>query len=60
MSKSVVKAVFRAKIVKGHGSGVVCGVCGKADYTVKLKVFRVKVLSVAISLQKACTARRKF
>ena len=28
MSKSLVKAVFRAKIVKGHGSGVVwCGVC---------------------------------
>ena len=24
MSKSLVKAVFRAKIVKGHGSGVVC------------------------------------
>ena len=27
----------------------VCGVvCGKTDYTAKLKVFRVKVLSVAI------------
>ena len=24
-----------------------CGVCGKTDYTAKLKVFRVKVLSVA-------------
>ena len=48
MSKSLVKAVFRAKIVKGHGSGVVwCVVCGKTNYTAKLKVFRVKVLSVA-------------
>ena len=24
MSKSLVKTVFRAKIVKGYGSGVVC------------------------------------
>ena len=35
--------------------GVVwCGVCvcGKTDYTAKLKVFRVKVLSVATKLSK--------
>ena len=47
MSKSLAKAVKRAKLVKGNGC--VCGVgCGKTDYTAKLKVFRVKVLSVAI------------
>ena len=42
MSKSLVKAVFRARIVKGHGC--VCGVwcvwcgvvCGKTDYTTNL------------------------
>ena len=31
--------------------GVVwCGVCGKTDYTATLKVFRVRVLSVAIKV----------
>ena len=49
MSKSLVKGVERAKVVTGHGCGV-CGVvwCGKTDYTATLKVFRVRVLSVAI------------
>ena len=28
--------------------------CGKNDYTAKLKVFRVKVLSVAIRIKKDC------
>ena len=28
----------------------VCVVCGQTDYTAKLKVFRVKVLSVAIAI----------
>ena len=51
MSKSWVKAVQRAEVVTGHGCGVWCVWCGKTDYTATLKVFRVRVLSVAKNIK---------
>ena len=46
------------EFVTGHGCGVVCGVgCGKTDYTATLKVFRVRVLSVATKKKKKGTEK---
>ena len=51
ISKILFNAVYRAKIVNGHWSGVWCGVwCGKIVQTSKHKVFRVIVSSVAITI----------
>ena len=38
MSKSLVKAVYRAKIVKGHGCGVWCVVCGVEKLIIQLQL----------------------